>query len=264
MIVAEGICESKGTERRERGDGLLLKVLEDLGESRRTGERFARHAREDAFVCAGQTRALDRDLIIQKALYNLPPLVMEDSLVGRRSRRSTAGNRHVQFLVFLGLFLTGDMQHGSRACRDEYRRSHAGRRRRRGLRLERHVFSVRLLALTLTCGLLVDEEDMFESDFASTDEGQGDEEAGEKALQEEAKRAKRVRASLPFHSGQHGTLIAPGRPPQTVQDSQSAGAQSDVWLSCARGRRCNASIGQGESEAAAPRVAGPGGRCGDG
>ena len=40
--------------------------------------------------------------------------------------------------------------------------------------------------------LLADEEDMFESDFASTDEEAGEDEAGEKALEEEEKRAKKV------------------------------------------------------------------------
>ena len=39
---------------------------------------------------------------------------------------------------------------------------------------------------------IADEEDMFESDFASTDEEGGEDEAGDKALEEEEKRAQKV------------------------------------------------------------------------
>jgi hypothetical protein len=46
----------------------------------------------------------------------------------------------------------------------------------------------------------VDEEDMFESDFASTDEDADDEEAGERVLQDEEKREKRVRTCPPSPS----------------------------------------------------------------
>jgi len=45
---------------------------------------------------------------------------------------------------------------------------------------------------------LVEEEDVFESDFASTEEEEEDDEAGEKALEEEERRARRVCPSLAF------------------------------------------------------------------
>ncbi|KAF8584935.1 hypothetical protein K439DRAFT_1410435 [Ramaria rubella] len=88
---------------------------------------------------------------------------MEDNLVSRRSKRSTAGNRMEAALAEMSV---EDLMQDVEEDVDFVSKA--------------------------------DEEDMFESDFASTDEDGDDEDAGEKALEEEEKRAKRAARQKPF------------------------------------------------------------------
>jgi len=55
----------------------------------------------------------------------------------------------------------------------------------------------------------VDEEDIFGSDFESTDEeaAQADVDAGDKAVDEEEKRARKVRCALLYLSSSHLILV---------------------------------------------------------
>ncbi|KIJ45228.1 hypothetical protein M422DRAFT_779135 [Sphaerobolus stellatus SS14] len=87
----------------------------------------------------------------------------EETLVTRRPKRSTAGNRMQAALAEMSV---EELTHDAEEDTDFVSK--------------------------------VDEEDVFESDFASTDDEQEDEEAGEKALEEEEKRARRAARAKPL------------------------------------------------------------------
>ncbi|KAF8525111.1 YL1 nuclear protein-domain-containing protein [Hysterangium stoloniferum] len=91
---------------------------------------------------------------------------MEDNLVSRRSKRSTAGNRMEAALAEMSI---DDLMQDAEEDVDFYVTSE-----------------------------LVEEEDLFESDFAETDEEMDDDDAGEKALEDEERRARRAARAKVF------------------------------------------------------------------
>lgn len=121
---------------------------------------------------------------------------MEDSLVTRRSRRSTAGNRYCPHrfnLLEKISYALGSMEAAlaemaldtSQKEMDDDVDFINGK----GLYHQLRGWFLNILKRSYE----IDEEDVFESDFESTDEeAQDDADAGDKVVQEEEKRARKV------------------------------------------------------------------------
>ena len=136
----------------------------------------------------------------------------EDTIARRREKRSTAGNRYEVQLYLLGCVTLNHFVYSMEAALAEIANEQLppdadGEEDRDFIGADGACSLTRYTAMyNLRTDSVADEEEVFDSDFASTDEDEAPEEIEERAVQEEEKREHRVSidiASTLFHLADH-------------------------------------------------------------